>query len=115
MDLATGKRNRVAVAQLVRRTLKEIEPHARELGAERELEGVRDILARGQRLRPPAAHLQREPRHRRGRERDRERDGDRARAGVGTVPGQARSDARDCPGTCCDARRRMDLDANFPS
>src|SRR2546426_2265953 len=47
MDLATGRRNRVSVAQLVRRTLKEIEPHARELGAERELEGVRDILARG--------------------------------------------------------------------
>src|SRR5437660_4059433 len=47
MDLATGRRNRVSVAQLVRRTLKEIEPHARELGAERELEGVRDILSRG--------------------------------------------------------------------
>jgi carboxylate-amine ligase len=47
MDLATGKRNRVPIAQLVRRTLKEIEPHARELGGERELEGVRDILARG--------------------------------------------------------------------
>jgi carboxylate-amine ligase len=47
MDLATGKRNRIPVAQLVRRTLKELEPHARELGGERELEGVRDILARG--------------------------------------------------------------------
>jgi carboxylate-amine ligase len=47
MDLATGKRNRVPIAQLVRRTLKELEPHARELGGERELEGVRDILARG--------------------------------------------------------------------
>jgi len=47
MDLATGKRNRVPVAQLIRRTLKEIEPHARELGSERELEGVREILARG--------------------------------------------------------------------
>jgi carboxylate-amine ligase len=47
MDLETGKRNRVAVAQLIRRTLKELEPHARELGADRELEGVRDILARG--------------------------------------------------------------------
>jgi glutamate---cysteine ligase / carboxylate-amine ligase len=47
MDLATGRRNRVSVAQLVRRTLKEIEPHARELGSERELEGVREILARG--------------------------------------------------------------------
>jgi glutamate---cysteine ligase / carboxylate-amine ligase len=47
MDLATGKRNRVPVAQLIRRTLKEIEPHARELGSERELEGIREILARG--------------------------------------------------------------------
>jgi carboxylate-amine ligase len=47
MDLATGRRNRVSVAQLVRRTLKELEPHARELGSERELEGVREILSRG--------------------------------------------------------------------
>jgi carboxylate-amine ligase len=47
MDLATGKRNRVPVAQLIRRTLKELEPHARELGSERELEGVKEILARG--------------------------------------------------------------------
>ena len=47
MDLATGRRNRVPVAQLVRRTLKEIEPHARELGCEHELEGIREILARG--------------------------------------------------------------------
>jgi carboxylate-amine ligase len=47
MDLETGKRNRVPVAQLVRRTLKELEPHARELGGERELEGIRDILGRG--------------------------------------------------------------------
>jgi carboxylate-amine ligase len=47
MDLATGRRNRVPVAQLVRRTLRDIEPHARELGCERELEGIRAILARG--------------------------------------------------------------------
>jgi carboxylate-amine ligase len=47
MDLATGRRNRVPVAQLVRRTLRDIEPHAQELGAERELEGIREILARG--------------------------------------------------------------------
>jgi carboxylate-amine ligase len=47
MDLATGRRNRMPVAQLVRRTLREIEPHARELGSERELEGVREILDRG--------------------------------------------------------------------
>jgi carboxylate-amine ligase len=47
MDLATGRRNRVSVAQLVRRTLKELEPHARELGSEPELEGVREILSRG--------------------------------------------------------------------
>jgi len=47
MDLATGRRNRVPVAQLIRRTLRDLEPHARELGSERELEGVRAILARG--------------------------------------------------------------------
>jgi carboxylate-amine ligase len=47
MDLATGKRNRVPVSQIIRRTLKEIEPHARELGSERELEGIAEILARG--------------------------------------------------------------------
>jgi glutamate---cysteine ligase / carboxylate-amine ligase len=47
MDLATGRRNRVPIAQLVRRTLREIEPHARELGSERELEGVLAILDRG--------------------------------------------------------------------
>jgi glutamate---cysteine ligase / carboxylate-amine ligase len=47
MDLVTGRRNRVPVAQLVRRALREIEPHARELGSERELEGIREILGRG--------------------------------------------------------------------
>ncbi len=47
MDLATGHRNRVPVSQLIRRTLRQVEPHARELGSERELEGVQEILARG--------------------------------------------------------------------
>jgi carboxylate-amine ligase len=47
MDLETGRRNRIPVAQMVRRTLKELEPHARELGSERELEGIRGILSRG--------------------------------------------------------------------
>ncbi len=47
MDLATGRRNRIPVAQLVRRTVREIEPHARELGSERELEGIAALLARG--------------------------------------------------------------------
>ena len=47
MDLQTGRRNRVPVAQLIRRTLRDLEPHARELSSERELEGVREILARG--------------------------------------------------------------------
>jgi gamma-glutamyl:cysteine ligase YbdK (ATP-grasp superfamily) len=37
----------VAVAQLVRRALRDIEPHARELGSERELDGIREILAHG--------------------------------------------------------------------
>ncbi|MEX2613365.1 MAG: hypothetical protein WD380_07295, partial [Gaiellaceae bacterium] len=47
MDLGSGRRNRVPIARLVRRTLAEIDPHARELGCERELEGVLDILSRG--------------------------------------------------------------------
>jgi glutamate---cysteine ligase / carboxylate-amine ligase len=47
MDLATGRRNRITIAQLVRRTLKELEPHARELGSEAELDGIRQILSRG--------------------------------------------------------------------
>jgi glutamate---cysteine ligase / carboxylate-amine ligase len=47
VDLDTGRRNRIPVAQLVRRTVREIEPHARELGSERELEGVTEILRRG--------------------------------------------------------------------
>ena len=47
MDLRTGRRNRVPIAQLVRRTLREIEPHARELRSERELEGITAILGRG--------------------------------------------------------------------
>jgi carboxylate-amine ligase len=47
MDLWTGRRNRVPVTQLVRRVLRELEPHARELGSERELEGIRELLAKG--------------------------------------------------------------------
>ena len=47
MDLVTGRRNRVPLAQMVRRTLKLVEPHARELGAERELGGIEEILQRG--------------------------------------------------------------------
>jgi glutamate---cysteine ligase / carboxylate-amine ligase len=47
MDLATGRRNRIPVAQLIRRTLKEIEPHARELGSDRELQGIEEILRKG--------------------------------------------------------------------
>jgi glutamate---cysteine ligase / carboxylate-amine ligase len=47
MDLATGRRNRIPLAQLVRRRLKELEPHARELGSERELDGIEAILRRG--------------------------------------------------------------------
>jgi carboxylate-amine ligase len=47
MDLSTGRRNRIPIAQLVRRTLRELEPHARELGSERELEEVGALLGRG--------------------------------------------------------------------
>jgi glutamate---cysteine ligase / carboxylate-amine ligase len=47
MDLATGSRNRAPVARLIRRTVAELRPHARELGSERELEGVLELLTRG--------------------------------------------------------------------
>ena len=85
MDLATGRRNRVPVSQLIRRTLRDVEPHARELGCDRELEGdPRDPRAR-QRRRPTAARLEREPRHRRGRPRA--LAGDRSRTGPGGLSG----------------------------
>ncbi len=47
MDLRTGDDERVSVAELIRRTVRELEPHARELGSERELAGIEEILARG--------------------------------------------------------------------
>jgi glutamate---cysteine ligase / carboxylate-amine ligase len=47
MDLETGRRNRVPVARLVRRRLEQLAPHARELGSERELEGIEDLLGNG--------------------------------------------------------------------
>ena len=47
MDLVTGRRNRMSVAQVVRRTLKLIAPHAKELGSTTELAGVEEILRRG--------------------------------------------------------------------
>jgi carboxylate-amine ligase len=47
MDLGTGSRIRAPIAKLVRRTLRALEPHARELGSERELEGIEALLGRG--------------------------------------------------------------------
>jgi len=47
MDLAKGSRNRIGAGRLILRTLLELEPHARELGSERELEGIRRILVDG--------------------------------------------------------------------
>ncbi|MFO7572090.1 MAG: carboxylate-amine ligase [Gaiellaceae bacterium] len=47
MDLGSTRRNRIPVARVIRRTVAELRPHARELGSERELDGILDILARG--------------------------------------------------------------------
>ena len=47
MDLATGASERVPISELVRRTYADVEPHARELGSDRELEGILEILSRG--------------------------------------------------------------------
>ncbi|HEY2542086.1 MAG TPA: glutamate--cysteine ligase [Gaiellaceae bacterium] len=47
MDLHTGRRNRMPVAQAIRRTVRMIEPHARELGSDSELAGIEEIVRRG--------------------------------------------------------------------
>ena len=47
MDLATGADERVPISELVRRTYRDLVPHARELGSESELEGINEILSRG--------------------------------------------------------------------
>ncbi len=47
MDLQTGKRNRMPVTQMIKRTVRLVEPHARELGSEEELAGVEEIVRRG--------------------------------------------------------------------
>jgi carboxylate-amine ligase len=47
MDLLTMRRNRAPVSQQIRRTLKTILPHARELGAEEQLLRVEEIVRRG--------------------------------------------------------------------
>jgi carboxylate-amine ligase len=47
MDLATGSSDRLPISELVRRTYADVEPHARELGSDSELEGILEILSRG--------------------------------------------------------------------
>jgi glutamate---cysteine ligase / carboxylate-amine ligase len=47
MDLLTGARNREPVSRFIRRTLDTVAPHARELGSEAQLEGIEQILKRG--------------------------------------------------------------------
>ena len=39
--------NRIPTADLARRLVERLHPHARELGAERELEGVTELIERG--------------------------------------------------------------------
>ncbi len=47
IDLSNRSSIRVSAAQLVRRNLAALEPHARELGSDRELEGIDRILRDG--------------------------------------------------------------------
>jgi glutamate---cysteine ligase / carboxylate-amine ligase len=47
LDLSTESDDRIPARRLIERTLTEIAPHARDLGADRELEGIREILAHG--------------------------------------------------------------------
>src|SRR5262249_34290594 len=54
LDLEHGATRRIPVRELIRRTLRAVEPHARELGGERELEGIERMLRDGN-----GAHRQR--------------------------------------------------------
>jgi carboxylate-amine ligase len=60
VDLSTESDVRIPARNLIERTLAEIAPHARDLGADRELDGIREILAHGngadRQLRAFAAH-----------------------------------------------------------
>jgi carboxylate-amine ligase len=47
IDLSTQSDVRIPARSMIERTLTQIAPHARDLGADRELEGIRDILAHG--------------------------------------------------------------------
>jgi carboxylate-amine ligase len=47
VDLSTESDERIPARTLIERTLEKIAPHAQDLGADRELEGIRDILAHG--------------------------------------------------------------------
>jgi glutamate---cysteine ligase / carboxylate-amine ligase len=47
VDLSTESDARIPARSMIERTLAAIAPHARDLGADRELEGIRDILMRG--------------------------------------------------------------------
>jgi carboxylate-amine ligase len=47
IDLTADGVGRIPLREFVRRSLAELTPHARELGSERELEGVEEILGRG--------------------------------------------------------------------
>ena len=47
IDLATDDDERMQARKLIERTLEQVAPHARELGSDRELDGIREILAHG--------------------------------------------------------------------
>ena len=83
MDLHTGRRNRLPVAALVRRTLKTAAPARARPGIGGGARRHRRDPEPGQRRRPAAPCLQLEPRHRRGRARDRGGDGGRAAGRAG--------------------------------
>ena len=88
MDLATGRRNRIPIAQLVRRTVREIEGARTRARLRAGARGDRGAARARQQRRPAAADLQREPRHPRGRRGDRDRHRDAA--GRGSADARAR-------------------------
>ena len=68
-----ARRDRVPAAELAKRLMERLHPHAEELGSADDFDALEDILEQRHRLRAPAQGLRRQPRPAGGRPRDRAR------------------------------------------
>ena len=102
MDLATGRRNRIPIAKLVRRTAEGDRAARARARLRARARGDRGAARARQQRRPAAADLQREPRHHRGRRGDRDRDRAAAGRGVALAVSARRRVRRSSPRGCRD-------------